>query len=51
VEEGIRDYEICVDCHRSGDEHEAERIWRSKRKKSGGYRFRLDHNHDDEDDD
>lgn len=30
-EEGIRDYENCVECHRSGDEDEAERIWRSQR--------------------
>ena len=30
-EEGIRDYENCAECHRSADEHEAERIWRSKR--------------------
>jgi hypothetical protein len=34
-EEGIRDYENCAECHRSGDEHEAKRIWRSKR--SGNY--------------
>ena len=30
LEEGIRDYENCVECHRSGDEDEAKRIWRSK---------------------
>ncbi|OOZ43122.1 cytochrome c3 family protein [Solemya velum gill symbiont] len=30
LEEGIRDYEQCTECHRSGDEDEAERIWRSK---------------------
>jgi hypothetical protein len=30
LEEGIRDYEQCVDCHRSGDEDEAKRIWRSR---------------------
>lgn len=35
VEEGIYDYENCVECHRSGDEDEAERIWRSKRLGSG----------------
>ncbi|MCU7880567.1 MAG: class III cytochrome C family protein [Candidatus Thiodiazotropha sp. (ex Lucinoma aequizonata)] len=29
-EEGIYDYEICVDCHRSADEDEAKRIWRSR---------------------
>lgn len=30
-EEGIRDYENCVECHRNADEDEAKRIWRSKR--------------------
>lgn len=47
VEEGIRDYEVCVDCHRSGDEHDAERIWRSKRRQSDRYRFESDSHHDD----
>jgi hypothetical protein len=28
IEEGIYDYENCVECHRSGDEDEAERRWR-----------------------
>ena len=32
LEEGIRDYENCAECHRSGDEEEAERIWKSKRR-------------------
>lgn len=31
VEEGIYDYENCVECHRSADEDEAKHIWRSKR--------------------
>lgn len=31
LEEGIRDYENCVECHRSGDEDEAERIWEQRR--------------------
>jgi len=35
VEEGIYDYEICVECHRSGDEDEAEYIWRQKRLNRG----------------
>jgi hypothetical protein len=35
-EEGIRDYENCVECHRSGDEDEAKRIWRS-----GGYKSEM----------
>ncbi|MEW8001061.1 MAG: cytochrome c3 family protein [Candidatus Thiodiazotropha sp.] len=31
IEEGIYDYENCVECHRSGDEDEAEWRWRSRR--------------------
>ncbi len=27
LEEGIRDFQNCTACHRSGDEHEAERLW------------------------
>ncbi|MFK5986371.1 MAG: cytochrome c3 family protein, partial [Pseudomonadota bacterium] len=41
VEEGIYNYEICTECHRSGDEDEAERIWDSKRyeqRKSDSFR-------------
>ncbi len=55
-EEGIRDYEICVDCHRSGDEDEAERLWRSKRFGSSGQSGSYDkkrywkRDHDDDDD-
>jgi hypothetical protein len=30
LEEGIWKYENCVECHRSGDEHEAEWRWRSR---------------------
>jgi hypothetical protein len=37
-EEGIADFEDCVECHRSGDEDEAKRLFRSRR----GYR------HDDD---
>jgi len=56
VEEGIYDYENCVDCHRSGDEDEAERIWQSRRfeKRTGrpfnpnGYE-RAKHHHRDDD--
>ncbi|MCB1762061.1 MAG: class III cytochrome C family protein [Gammaproteobacteria bacterium] len=33
VEEGIYDYENCVECHRSGDEEEAERTWYATRSK------------------
>ncbi len=59
VEEGIFEYEICVECHRSGDEDEAEDIWRSKRYKQRGikdgnrddYRREHDDRHDEHDDD
>lgn len=30
-EEGIREFENCVECHRSGDEEEAEYLWRRRR--------------------
>lgn len=53
VEEGIYDYENCVECHRSGDEDEAERIWRSRRVQKGGNRdggvrrsYRREHDDD-----
>ena len=36
-EEGIRDYEKCVECHRSADEDEAKRIWRAKDFNSGSF--------------
>jgi len=40
LEEGIRDFAKCTDCHRSADEDEAERIWeamkRGGRKSKGG---------------
>ena len=60
IEEGIHDYENCVDCHRSGDEHEAERIWRTKRFESanstpfdnsrpqGEWHERRERHHDDD---
>jgi hypothetical protein len=53
VEEGIRDYENCVECHRSGDEDEAKYLWRSR---SGEgfrvYRHESDHDdHEEKDDD
>ncbi|MCK5092520.1 MAG: class III cytochrome C family protein [Gammaproteobacteria bacterium] len=47
IEEGIRDYEECTECHRSGDEDEAERIWKSKRGLSGKY-WKRDHDDDDD---
>ena len=40
-EEGIRDFEDCTECHRSGDEDEAERIW--KRMRSKGKNARQEH--------
>ncbi len=33
VEEGIYDYESCEKCHRSGDEDEAKKRWRSRKRK------------------
>ncbi len=59
-EEGIYDYENCVECHRSGDEDEAKRRWRSR--DTDTYRSRSDESrdgreehyrrhHDDDDDD
>ncbi len=59
VEEGIYDYDTCVECHRSGDEDEAKRIWRSKdfdTRKSRSldvnwYKGRKRKHHDDDDDD
>lgn len=39
-EEGIRDFQTCTTCHRSGDEDEAERIWdRLRRQKPPQTRF------------
>ncbi len=35
IEEGIYKYEDCVECHRSGDEEEAEQLWRSRQFKPG----------------
>lgn len=62
-EEGIWDYRNCVKCHRSGDEHEAKRIWKQE-KKSEKINLKKDKNrkkrkskknhrrkHDDEKDD
>lgn len=40
VEEGIFNYENCVECHRSGDEDEAKHLWRSKQSKSGDFKLR-----------
>ncbi len=31
-EEGIKEFSNCVECHRSSDEDEAERLWRKKRR-------------------
>jgi len=45
VEEGIDDYENCAECHRSGDEDEAKRIWRS----TGKEKKRKDHKDNDDD--
>ncbi|OSM07274.1 putative class III cytochrome C family protein [Magnetofaba australis IT-1] len=52
LDEGIRDFANCVACHRSGDEHEAERMWRDQRR-SGERRassWGHEREHDDDDD-
>jgi len=43
LEEGIHDYDNCTKCHRSGDEDEAKRFWRSK----GGESSNDDRSNDD----
>lgn len=65
LEEGINDYERCVVCHRSGDEDEAEWVWKNLRRRgmgedykgpifpyreSGEGRRYLDDDDDDDDD-
>jgi len=50
VEEGIRDYENCVKCHRSADEDEAERIWRSKDFDASRYQKNGSMQREDDDD-
>jgi hypothetical protein len=45
--EGIRDYENCAECHRSGDEHDAKRAWRNSKNRSGYQSDRNEHEHDD----
>jgi len=55
-EEGIRDYEKCVECHRSGDEDEAKYIWKLKRRGLSpqdypAFRGRSDSGDDDDHDD
>ena len=47
-EEGIRNFKNCTECHRSADEDEAERIWKSKRR--SGDRGRSDRRKHDDDD-
>ncbi|MDP6342043.1 MAG: cytochrome c3 family protein [Alphaproteobacteria bacterium] len=47
LEEGIRDFRNCSECHRSADEDEAERIWRRKRR--GLPYLRRDGEDDDDD--
>jgi hypothetical protein len=34
LEEGIREFEACEECHRSGDEEEAERAWKKMRREA-----------------
>jgi predicted CXXCH cytochrome family protein len=56
LEEGIREFEACEDCHRSADEEEAERAWKKmrrkeKRRSSPASRRSERRHHDDDDDD
>ncbi|MDH3713273.1 MAG: hypothetical protein OET44_05415 [Gammaproteobacteria bacterium] len=57
AEEGIYDCDNCVECHRSGDEEEAERFWRQRRtrqgeaKKDGRCSYRREHDEDERRDD
>jgi hypothetical protein len=58
LEEGIYEYENCTECHRSGDEDEAERIWKQRRFETRGKQrpalkqqmIRRYRDHDDDDD-
>ena len=46
VEEGIRDFENCVTCHRSGDEDEAKRNWKEEKSHSDSKRiYKKDSNY------
>ncbi len=51
LEEGIRDFQDCVKCHRSADEDEAERVWKALRRggkiPAGGNRRGGDDDDDD----
>ncbi|UCE86326.1 MAG: hypothetical protein JSU66_00845 [Deltaproteobacteria bacterium] len=50
-EEGIRDFEACVQCHRSGDEHEIEWAGARRDREERGRRRARERDHDDDDDD
>lgn len=45
IEEGIYDYENCAQCHRSGDEDEAEYLWNKKRMTRGKYDESMPRSH------
>jgi hypothetical protein len=60
LEEGIREFEACEQCHRSGDEEEAERAWKKMRREAKrrgvptsrrGEKRRHHDEHDEDDDD
>ncbi len=44
LEEDIKDFDDCTECHRSGDEDEAERIWKKMRRGDSG----KGHNNNDD---
>ncbi len=50
IEEGIRYYDNCVECHRNADEHDIRGGY-GKRRGRGESRYGREHDHDDDDDD
>lgn len=51
AEEGIRDYENCVKCHRSGDEHDTDRSGRGGGESGGDVPQERGQEHGEERDD
>jgi cytochrome c2 len=47
IEEGIRDFDNCVECHRSADEHDIRGRGGERDGKKDGKRGRKDHDDDD----
>jgi hypothetical protein len=47
IEEGIRDYESCTECHRNANEDDAKRIWRSNSFSTGKHRSNEKNSHEE----